>query len=45
MESTADAGSVVNSPTTNNQTGDSSSAKPPTADVYNSDLASKLMTT
>jgi hypothetical protein len=45
MESAADAGSVVNSPTTNNQSGDSSSAKPPTADVYNSELASRLMTT
>ena len=45
MESAADQGSVVNAPTTNNQTGGGGGSKPPTADVYNSDLANMLMRT
>jgi hypothetical protein len=45
MESAADQGSVVNSPTTNNQVGGGGGSKPPTADVYNSDLANMLMRT
>ena len=45
MESAADQGSVVNSPTTNNQMGGGGGSKPPTADVYNSDLANMLMRT
>ena len=45
MESAADQGSVVNAPTTNNQMGGGGGSKPPTADVYNSDLANMLMRT
>jgi len=45
MESAADQGSVVNSPTTNNQVGGGKDSKPPSADVYNSDLANMLMRT
>jgi hypothetical protein len=45
MESAADQGSVVNAPTTNNQVGGGGGSKPPSADVYNSDLANMLMRT
>lgn len=45
MESAADQGSVVNAPTTNNQMGGGGGSKPPTADVYNSDLANMIMRT
>ena len=40
MESAADSGSVVNSPTTNNTSGSTGDgAKPKAADVYDSELA------
>jgi hypothetical protein len=45
MESAADQGSVVNAPTTNNQSASSGKTKPPTADVYNADFAKMLATT
>jgi len=45
MESAADAGSVVNSPTTNNNMSSSSSGKAKPADVYDSDLTQMLVTT
>jgi hypothetical protein len=45
MESAADQGSVVNAPTTNNQSASSGKTKPPAADVYNADFAKMLATT
>lgn len=45
MESSADMGSVINSPTTNNSSSSQGNAKPPTAEAYDSDLAKMLMTT
>jgi hypothetical protein len=45
MESAADAGSVVNSPTTNNSTAAPDGAKPPVADAYNEDFARLLART
>lgn len=45
MESAADQGSVVNAPTTNNQSASAGKTKPPAADVYNSDFAKMLATT
>jgi len=43
MESAADMGSVVNSPTTNNSSSSQGKAKPPTAEAYDSDLAKVLL--
>ena len=45
MESSADMGSVVNAPVTNNSSTSQGNAKPPTAETYDSDLAKMLMTT
>jgi hypothetical protein len=45
MESAADAGSVVNSPTTNNSTAAPDGAKPPVADAYNEEFARLLAKT
>jgi hypothetical protein len=45
MESAADAGSVVNSPTTNNSTAAPDGAKPPVADAYNEEFARLLART
>jgi hypothetical protein len=45
MESAADAGSVVNSPTSNNSTAAPDGAKPPVADAYNEEFARLLART
>lgn len=42
MESTADAGSVINAPTTNNSMDKPSKVKSPASDVYDSDLVELL---
>jgi hypothetical protein len=44
MESAADAGSVVNSPTTNNSSSAQDGAKPPVADAYNEEFARLIRT-
>jgi hypothetical protein len=45
MESAADQGSVVNAPVTNNSSSSQGSTKTKSSDVYDSDLASMLVTT
>ena len=44
MESAADTGSVINSPTTNNSSASDGGAKPPVADVYNEEFAKLIRT-
>jgi hypothetical protein len=44
MESAADVGSVVNSPTTNNSSSAQDGAKPPVADAFNEDFARLIRT-
>jgi len=44
MESAADAGSVVNSPTTNNSSAAPDGPKPPVADAYNEEFARLIRT-
>lgn len=45
MESAADQGTVVNAPTNNSSSGSTGKAPKKTADVYDSDLSSRLATT
>lgn len=45
MESAADQGSVINSPTTNNSTGSTGKPKKQTASAYDEDFAKRLATT
>ena len=45
MESASDVGSTINAPTINNSASSQGSAKPPTAEAYDADLAKMLMTT